>query len=110
MVCLHFTLVTLKDQCQGHSDLEGLYLILIQVCRKLPFVIPTASVKQRAKVLGLLVCKSPPKFITLYYLTAIMKCFMKDCLGLDESCRSSFSKFLLPAGPMLIKIVLKNVM
>ncbi len=27
MVRLHFTLVTLKDQCQGHSDLEGLYLI-----------------------------------------------------------------------------------
>ncbi len=25
MVCLHFTLVTLKDQCQGHSDWEGLY-------------------------------------------------------------------------------------
>ncbi len=27
MMCLHFTLVTLKDQCQGHSDLEGLYII-----------------------------------------------------------------------------------
>ncbi len=26
-VCLHFTLVTLKDQCQGHSTLEGLYLM-----------------------------------------------------------------------------------
>ncbi len=27
MVCLHFTLVTLKNQSHGHSDLEGLYLI-----------------------------------------------------------------------------------
>ena len=27
MVCLHFTSVTLKDQCQDHSDLEGLYLM-----------------------------------------------------------------------------------
>ncbi len=27
MVCLRFTLVTLKDQRQGHSDLEGLYLM-----------------------------------------------------------------------------------
>ena len=27
MVCLHFILVTLKDQCQGHSYLEGLYLM-----------------------------------------------------------------------------------
>ncbi len=27
MVRLHFTLMTLKEQCQGHSDLEGLYLI-----------------------------------------------------------------------------------
>ncbi len=27
MVYLHFTLVTLKDQCEGNSDLEGLYLM-----------------------------------------------------------------------------------
>ena len=27
LLCLHFTLVTLKDQCQGHSDFEGLYLM-----------------------------------------------------------------------------------
>ena len=27
LVCLHFPLVTLKDQCQGHSDLEDLYLM-----------------------------------------------------------------------------------
>ncbi len=52
MFCLHFTFVTLKDQCQGHSHFEGLsHEVLIQVCRKLPFVIPTAGVKQSAKVL-----------------------------------------------------------
>ncbi len=27
MVCLGHTLVTLKDQYQGYSDLEGLYLM-----------------------------------------------------------------------------------
>ncbi len=27
MVCLRFALATLKDKCQGHSDLEGLYLM-----------------------------------------------------------------------------------
>ncbi len=27
MECLYFTLVILKDQCKGHSDLEGLYLM-----------------------------------------------------------------------------------
>ena len=27
MVCLHFALVTLKSQCQGHTDFEGLYVI-----------------------------------------------------------------------------------
>ncbi len=26
-MCLHFTLVTLKDQCQGHSHFEGLYFM-----------------------------------------------------------------------------------
>ncbi len=59
-VCLQFTLVTLKDQCQGHSNLEGLYLtheFLIQVCRKLEVVIPTAGVKQSAKALGPLVLR-----------------------------------------------------
>ncbi len=52
-MCLHFTLVTLKDQCQGHSDLECFYLIsfLIHVCGKLPSVIPTAGVKRSDKVL-----------------------------------------------------------
>ncbi len=27
MMCLHFTLVTLKDQCQGHSHFESLYFM-----------------------------------------------------------------------------------
>ena len=27
LVRLYLTLVTLKGQCQGHSDLEGLYLV-----------------------------------------------------------------------------------
>ncbi len=27
IMCLYFTLVTLKDECQGHSDLEGFYLM-----------------------------------------------------------------------------------
>ena len=31
----HFTLVTLKDQCQGHSDLEGLYLVSFYSLQKI---------------------------------------------------------------------------
>ncbi len=27
LVQLHLTLVTLKGQCQGYSDVEGLYLV-----------------------------------------------------------------------------------
>ena len=27
MVCLHFSLVILQGQCQGHSGFEGLYVI-----------------------------------------------------------------------------------
>ncbi len=27
LVQLHLTLVTFKGQCQGHSDVEGLYLV-----------------------------------------------------------------------------------
>ncbi len=27
MVCLRFTVATLKDQCQGQSNLEGLYIM-----------------------------------------------------------------------------------
>ncbi len=28
MVCLHFNLVTLKDQCQGLSHFEGLHVMM----------------------------------------------------------------------------------
>ncbi len=38
---------------------------LIQVCRKLPFVIPNAAVKQSAKVLGPLVFIPKPKELQL---------------------------------------------
>ena len=64
MVRLHITLVTLKGQSQGHSDFEALYPVknrvrpyvtIKQVCRKWPFVIPTAGVKLNAKVHGPLV-------------------------------------------------------
>ena len=27
MVCSHFILVTLKGQCEGHPDFDGLYVI-----------------------------------------------------------------------------------
>ncbi len=30
MAWLHFTLVTVKGQCQGHSDCEDLYVIISQ--------------------------------------------------------------------------------
>ena len=49
MVCLHFTLVTLKDQLSRSRRFGGpiCHELLIQVCRKLPFVIPTACVVDR---------------------------------------------------------------
>ncbi len=31
ILCLHFTLVTLKDQCQGHSYFEGLMFLNISL-------------------------------------------------------------------------------
>ncbi len=31
VMCLHFTLVILKDQCQSHSDLEGLYFMSFNI-------------------------------------------------------------------------------
>ncbi len=55
--------MTLEGQIQGNSDFEasivsckgaelGHMLLVKQVCKKLPFVILTAGVKQRAKVHG----------------------------------------------------------
>ncbi len=50
-----FSLSDREGQCEGHFNLEGLYLMSFLVCKTLPFFIPTACVTQSAKALGPLV-------------------------------------------------------